>query len=56
VWERIRRSPDWRFVAAIIPLMILLQAIGPEYFRYQNDWNSTGQAWRLVTAHWVHVG
>ena len=43
-------------MAAIIPLMILLQAIGPEYFRYQSDWTSTGQAWRLVTAHWVHVG
>lgn len=56
MWERIRRSPDWRYVAAIIPLMILLQAIGPEHFRYQSDWSSTGQAWRLVTAHWVHVG
>jgi len=56
VWERIRQSPDWRFVAVIIPLMALLQAIGPEYFRYQRDWTSTGQIWRVVTAHWVHVG
>jgi len=36
--------------------MILLQAIGPEYFRYQRDWTSTGQIWRIATAHWVHVG
>ena len=36
--------------------MILLQAIGPEYFRYQSDWTLTGQIWRMVTAHWVHVG
>jgi rhomboid family GlyGly-CTERM serine protease len=56
VWERIRQSPDWRFVAVIIPLMALLQAIGPEYFRYQLDWISTGEIWRIVTAHWVHVG
>jgi rhomboid family GlyGly-CTERM serine protease len=56
VWERIRQSPDWRFVAALILLMALLQAIGPEYFRYERDWTSTGEIWRLVTAHWVHVG
>jgi rhomboid family GlyGly-CTERM serine protease len=56
VWERIRQSRDWRFVASIIPLMVLLQAIGPEYFRYQRDWISTGEIWRIVTAHWVHVG
>jgi rhomboid family GlyGly-CTERM serine protease len=40
----------------IIPLMILLQAIGPEYFRYERDWMSSGQVWRLLSAHWVHVG
>ena len=56
MWERIRQSPDWRFVTVIIPLMALLQAIGPEYFRYQRDWISTGEIWRIVTAHWVHVG
>jgi rhomboid family GlyGly-CTERM serine protease len=43
-------------VVAIIPLMILLQAIGPEYFRYQRNWLSTGESWRMVSAHWVHVG
>ena len=36
--------------------MALLQAIGPEYFRYERDWTSSGEIWRLVTAHWVHVG
>jgi len=40
----------------MLPLMLLLQAIGPEYFRYERDWSSTGQIWRIVTAHWVHVG
>ena len=56
MWERIRQSSDWRFVAALIPLMALLQAIGPEYFRYERDWVSSGEIWRIVTAHWVHVG
>jgi rhomboid family GlyGly-CTERM serine protease len=55
VWARIRQSPDWRFVAMLISLMAMLQAIGPEYFRYERDWNSTGEIWRIVTAHWVHV-
>ena len=36
--------------------MLLLQLVGPEYFRYERDWLATGQVWRLVTAHWVHVG
>ena len=56
MWQRIRQTSDWRFVAVIIPLMVLLQAIGPEYFRFQHDWTSTGQIWRMLTAHWVHVG
>ena len=40
----------------IIPLMIVLQAIGPEYFRYQQNLFESAQIWRLFTAHWVHVG
>jgi rhomboid family GlyGly-CTERM serine protease len=56
VWQRIKASSDWRFVVVIIPVMTLLQVIGPEYFRYQRDWASSGEIWRMVTAHWVHVG
>jgi len=56
VWERIRKSSDWRFVAAIIAFMVLLQAIGPGYFRYERDWYSSGEIWRFISAHWVHVG
>lgn len=56
MWRRIRTSPDWRYLAIVIPLMAALQAIGPETFRYERDWAQTGQVWRLVTAHWVHVG
>ncbi len=56
MWQRIKASPDWRYVAVIVPFMALLQWIGPEYFRYERDWVSTGQVWRIVSAHWVHVG
>ena len=55
-WQRILQSPDWRYLAMVIPAMALLQAIGPEYFRYQQDAVAAGQWWRILTAHWVHVG
>jgi len=56
VWRRIRNSPDWHYLAVILPLMILLQVIGPEYFRFERDWMASGEIWRLISAHWVHVG
>ncbi len=56
MWQRIKASPDWRYLALVIPFMIGLQAVGPETFRYEHDWASSGEIWRLVTAHWVHVG
>jgi rhomboid family GlyGly-CTERM serine protease len=43
-------------VALVIPFMVLLQAIGPEYLRYQHNLVEQGQLWRLLSAHWVHVG
>ena len=51
-----RNSPDWQFVGLNLLVAVLLQLIGPEYFRYDHDWLQTGQVWRLVSAHWVHVG
>ena len=56
MWQRILKSPDWRYVALTLPLMIVLQAIGPEFFRFEQDWMSSGQIWRPLSAHWVHVG
>jgi rhomboid family GlyGly-CTERM serine protease len=56
VWRNISQSPDWRYLAMIVPLMALLQLIGPEYFRFQRDAVEAGQVWRLVSSHWVHVG
>ena len=56
MWEKIKSLPDWRFVAVAIPLMAIFQWIGPETLRYERDWIDTGQIWRILTAHWVHVG
>ncbi len=56
MWQRFLQSPDWRFVVMMIPFMTLLQAIGPEHFRYQLDLVEQGQIWRFVSAHFVHVG
>jgi rhomboid family GlyGly-CTERM serine protease len=55
-WQRIRHSGDWRFVGIFVAIAVVLQIIGPEYFRYQSDWPQSGQLWRVISAHWVHVG
>lgn len=56
MWERVKASPDWRFLAIVIPLMALLQLVGPEMLRYDRAAVDGGQLWRLLSAHWVHVG
>ncbi len=56
MWQRIKASPDWRFLALVIPFMALLQLVGPETFRYDRAAVADGELWRYVTAHWVHVG
>lgn len=54
--NQLKLLPDWKFVAFVVPLMALLQVIGPEILRYEQNWLETGQVWRVLTAHWVHVG
>ena len=56
MWSRLKNLSDWRFVIAAIAIMAVLQTIGPETFRYERDWIDTGQIWRVLSAHWVHVG
>ena len=56
MWRRILQSPDWRYIALLIPFMTLLQLIGPEYFRFEREWLERGELWRPISAHWVHVG
>jgi len=45
----------WLFVAAMIALMIILQLFDIHAFRYQYDWFTAGEYWRLLSAHWIHV-
>jgi len=56
MWQKLLQSSDWRFVCINLVLMIQLQFIGVEYFRFENDWVSTMEVWRILSAHWVHVG
>ena len=56
MWQRIRQSPDWRFVALTLVIIVCFQLIGEQPLRFQQDWVDSGQIWRLITAHWVHVG
>lgn len=42
-------------MAAMLALMILLQLLGPEVSRYQHGWLQSGEYWRAISAHWVHV-
>ena len=56
MWQRVRNSPDWHFVGLVLLIAVVLQLLGPEYFRYNSDWLKSGQIWRIVSAHWVHVG
>lgn len=39
----------------MISLMSLFQLTGSELFRYQQNWLDSGDYWRVLSAHWVHV-
>ncbi len=56
MWQRLTQSSDWRFVVLTLAIIVLTQLIGVEPFRFERDWFGNGQVWRLLTAHWVHVG
>ena len=56
MWKHVRGSPDWHYVGLLVVIMVLLQVIGPEFFRYESNWISSGNIWRPFTAHLVHVG
>ena len=47
--------PGWAFATGMLLLMILLQLIGPETFRYEHNWLENAEYWRILSAHWVHV-
>ena len=45
----------WIFVAAMLAIMVILQLFDIHDLRYQYDWLSKAEYWRLLSAHWVHV-
>ena len=54
-WHSFKTS-DWQFVGLTAAIAVPLQVLGPEYIRFERDWVQTGQVWRVITTHWVHVG
>jgi len=47
--------PGWFFAAGMLMLMVLLQIIGPDAFRYEHNWFRNAEYWRILLGHWVHV-
>ena len=50
-----RTRSGWSFIAAVLIVMSLLQLTDFDALRYQQNWVSQGEYWRVFTAHWVHV-
>jgi rhomboid family GlyGly-CTERM serine protease len=45
----------WLPLSGFILLMLLLQLVGPEHFRYETRAIHDLQLWRLLSGHWVHA-
>jgi rhomboid family GlyGly-CTERM serine protease len=57
--ERFSLSPIARVVAVSVLVMVVIQALPlpwREALRYDREAISGGEAWRLLTAHFVHLG
>ncbi|MFT5597895.1 MAG: rhomboid family GlyGly-CTERM serine protease [Urechidicola sp.] len=47
-------SSSWLFVVASLIVMVSLQIIDSQSFRFQQDWIQKAEFWRVITAHWIH--
>jgi rhomboid family GlyGly-CTERM serine protease len=47
-------SASWWYVVASLLLMVCLQIIDSQNFRFQQDWVQKAEFWRIITAHWIH--
>jgi rhomboid family GlyGly-CTERM serine protease len=47
--------PGWIFVTVTIGIMASLQLFDVTALRYQLDWFSSGEYWRILTGHWIHL-
>ena len=47
-------SSNGYYVLVSFLLMVCLQIIDSQSFRFQQDWVQKAEFWRVVTAHWIH--
>jgi rhomboid family GlyGly-CTERM serine protease len=47
-------SSNGYYVLVSLLLMVCLQIIDSQNFRFQQDWVQKAEFWRVVTAHWIH--
>ena len=47
-------SSNGYYVLVSLLLMVCLQIIDSQNFRFQQDWFQKAEFWRVVTAHWIH--
>jgi len=50
---------SWVFLLCIVVVCLFVEVFRDSLnsiLRYQSDWNETGQYWRLISGHFVHLG
>lgn len=50
-----KTGPGWIFIAVVLIVMGFLQLADFQTLRYQQNWHSNGEYWRIFSAHWVHL-
>ncbi|MFT5550058.1 MAG: rhomboid family GlyGly-CTERM serine protease [Candidatus Azotimanducaceae bacterium] len=44
----------WWSVLASLLVMVCLQIVDSQSFRFQHDWVEQSEFWRVITGHWIH--
>jgi len=47
-------SASWWYVLVSLLIMVCLQVVDSQVFRFQHDWIEQSEFWRVVTGHWIH--
>jgi len=45
---------DWWYVIGSLLIMVLLQVVDSQVFRFEHDWIEQAEFWRVLTGHWIH--
>ena len=48
-------GPGWIFCSIVLIVTGLLQLFDFDTLRYQENWLSNGEYWRIFSGHWIHV-